>query len=305
MRVQNKIFYYFRIATGRTIFIRALRVGLLVGLVLNLINHPDFFLFFSFEHLKPGQLILTFLVPYFVSTYSSVLSESSLKPRMIPDMDIMLRCKDNNPADLIGSSGHPLEKFHESNVKKQKTRIRVIEPKEATGRLKEIYDDIVKKRGKLADVHKIQSLRPESIAKHMDLYMEIMFSGSELSRAEREMMAVVVSVSNGCEYCRAHHTEALNHYWKDNEKINRLISDFEQAGLDEKEKALCNFAKTLTLFPEKFKDAEIIDHLKAVGFTDSAILDATLVIAYFNFVNRIVLALGLETNVDESMGFKY
>jgi hypothetical protein len=70
-------------------------------------------------------------------------------------------------------------------------RIKVIQHEEATGRLKEIYDDLLQKRGKLADVHKIQSLRPESIVAHMDLYMEIMFSKSELSRAEREMMAVL------------------------------------------------------------------------------------------------------------------
>ena len=87
------------------------------------------------------------------------------------------------------------------------SRIKVIEPKEATGRLKEIYYDLIKKRGKLADVHKIQSLWPESIVAHMDLYMEIMFSKSELTRAEREMMAVVVSAVNGCEYiarCTTH-----------------------------------------------------------------------------------------------------
>lgn len=46
-------------------------------------------------------------------------------------------------------------------------------------------------------VSPIQSLRPESIVEHIDLYLEIMFSKSELSRAEREMMAVVVTV---CRY---------------------------------------------------------------------------------------------------------
>lgn len=39
--------------------------------------------------------------------------------------------------------------------------IEVIEPEESTGTLKEIYDDLVKSRGKLAMVHKIQSLNFE------------------------------------------------------------------------------------------------------------------------------------------------
>ncbi|MDZ7659008.1 MAG: carboxymuconolactone decarboxylase family protein [Fodinibius sp.] len=57
---------------------------------------------------------------------------------------------------------------------------------------------------------------------HMDLYMSIMFSKSPLSRAQREMMAVVVSVANDCEYCQQHHGQALNHYWKDRNRIKQL-----------------------------------------------------------------------------------
>lgn len=80
-------------------------------------------------------------------------------------------------------------------------RIPVIEYEAAEGRLLEIYNEIIEKRGKLAKIHKIQSLRPESIIRHIDLYLEIMFTRSDLSRADREMMAVVVSASNGCNYC--------------------------------------------------------------------------------------------------------
>ena len=184
-------------------------------------------------------------------------------------------------------------------------RIQVIEPVDADGRLKEIYDDIIEKRGKLADVHKIQSLRPESIVKHMDLYMEIMFSKSELSRAEREMMAVVVSVTNSCEYCILHHGEALNHYWKDQERLNLLISDYIEAPLTEREINLCRFAERLTRFPEQYKDDSSLDSLRKGSLSDGSILDATLVTAYFNFVNRIVMALGVQTVGNERLGYKF
>ncbi|MFO7621345.1 MAG: peroxidase-related enzyme [Bacteroidales bacterium] len=184
-------------------------------------------------------------------------------------------------------------------------RINVIEPDDATGRLREIYEDTITKRGRLADVHKIQSLRPESIVKHMDLYMEIMFTKSELSRADREMMAVVVSGNNECEYCILHHGESLNHYWKDKERLALLVHDFRKAGLNEREISLCSFAETLTKFPGKYKDESSINFLKDIGMSDNAILDATLVISYFNFVNRIVLALGVETNEVEKQGYKF
>lgn len=185
------------------------------------------------------------------------------------------------------------------------TRIKVIQPDEAEGRLKQIYNNIIDKRGKLAEVHKIQSLRPESIVHHMDLYMEVMFAKSDLSRAEREMMAVVVSLSNGCEYCRLHHAEALNHYWRNEEKLLLLIADFNKAGLSDKEINLCMFAQDLTLKPGSFNEEQIIENLKGNGFTDSAILDATLVVSYFNFVNRIVLALGVESDKEELSGYNF
>ena len=182
--------------------------------------------------------------------------------------------------------------------------IKVIEHDEAEGELKAIYDDLVSKRGKLAEVHKIQSLNPESIVRHMDLYITIMFGKSPLSRAQREMIAVVVSVANSCEYCQTHHTQALDKYWKDNDKIRQLKRDFSKAKLSEVDLNLCELAWQLTRIPAVTTET-VIKKLKAQGLEDRAILDANLVIAYFNFVNRIVLGLGVHLEKDKGKGYKY
>ena len=183
--------------------------------------------------------------------------------------------------------------------------IKVINYEESNGRLREIYDDIIGSRGKLADVHKIQSLRPESIVKHMDLYMEIMFSRSELTRAEREMIAVVVSAGNKCEYCQIHHAIALNHYWKDDVKLDQLKKNYKGVELDDRKRALCDYANVLTTEPGKANDTDLTNMLKKLDISDSAILDATLVISYFNFVNRIVLSLGLDGQAEDAKGYNY
>ncbi|MFO8000957.1 MAG: peroxidase-related enzyme [Marinilabilia sp.] len=185
------------------------------------------------------------------------------------------------------------------------SRVKIVDYPESSGRLKEIYDDIISSRGKLADIHKAQSLRPESIVHHMDLYMEVMFSRSELSRAEREMMAVIVSITNGCRYCRLHHLEALRHYWRDNDKIDRFLDDYENAGLSERQLELCRFARHLTLHPGAHEENDYTTPLKKYDLTDAGLLDAILVVAYFNFVNRIVLGTGLEPDDEEIKGYKY
>ncbi len=182
--------------------------------------------------------------------------------------------------------------------------IKVIEHTEADGELKVIYDDLVAKRGKLAEVHKIQSLNPESIVKHMELYMTIMFNKSPLSRAQREMIAVVVSVANNCAYCQTHHAEALNHYWKDQKKIDQLKRDFSKVNLSDIDLNLCELAWQLTRIPSVTTET-IIAKLKDLGFEDRGILDANLVISYFNFVNRMVLGLGVQIETDKGAGYKY
>lgn len=80
------------------------------------------------------------------------------------------------------------------------SRIKIIEPEDATGELKEIYNGLKKSRGKIAEVHKMQSLNPRSIADHMNLYMTAMFAKSPLKCYQREMIAVVVSAANKCQF---------------------------------------------------------------------------------------------------------
>lgn len=182
--------------------------------------------------------------------------------------------------------------------------INVIQHKEAEGELLEVYDKIIETRGKLAEVHKIQSLNPKSIVNHMDLYITVMFGKSPLKRVQREMMAVVVSRTNDCEYCQKHHAEAVNHYWKDAQKVEQLKEDFKKIELTPIDQALCQLAYHLTKFPGKHTEAEFIQPLKDLGLNDRAILDATLIVAYFNFVNRIVLGLGVHIEENTS-GYNY
>ena len=183
--------------------------------------------------------------------------------------------------------------------------IEVIDYDQSDGELRTIYDELIRTRGKLADVHMIQSLNHKSIMNHMDLYMTIMFGNSPLKRYLREMIAVIVSVKNKCEYCQTHHGAALNHFWKDDERLAKLKEDFYTVGLNEQELLLCQYAAQLTEQPEQTESGGPVKALRAAGLSYRAILDATLVISYFNFVNRIVLSLGLAVEEDAGEGYEY
>ena len=182
--------------------------------------------------------------------------------------------------------------------------IEVIQPEDASGELKQIYDDLIESRGKIAEVHKIQSLNPQSIVNHMDLYMTLLYGKSPIKRVLREMIAVVVSKANECNYCQVHHLEAVNHYWKNDQKASSFRKDFNSVELSDIEMAYCQYAWQHTLTPGK-DSTEAIEKLKSLGESDRAILDATMIIGYFNFVNRIVAGLQIELEAEGAGGFKF
>ena len=78
--------------------------------------------------------------------------------------------------------------------------LRLIDEGEATGELKRQYDQAVGRAGKVFNIVKAMSLRPGVLGEAMGLYRAVMFGPSELSRAERELLAVVVSCANDCHY---------------------------------------------------------------------------------------------------------
>ncbi len=78
--------------------------------------------------------------------------------------------------------------------------LRLIDVDEATGALRREYDEAVRRAGKVFNIVKAMSLRPGVLRRSIELYREIMFGASELSRVERELLAVVVSRANDCHY---------------------------------------------------------------------------------------------------------
>ena len=69
--------------------------------------------------------------------------------------------------------------------------------------------------------------------------------------------------------------------------------DYRAADLEPRTRALCDFAIQLTREPASISQADI-DLLRTHGIDDAAIHDAIQVIGYFNYINRIADAVGIE-----------
>ncbi|MDQ0350305.1 putative peroxidase-related enzyme [Alkalibacillus filiformis] len=83
---------------------------------------------------------------------------------------------------------------------------------------------------------------------------------------------------------------------KDQHLVNQVKEDYKNANLDDKIKAILDYAVKLTIEPHSVSD-EDVTHLKEMGCTDQEILDICQITSYFNFVNR--MAEGLGVNLEE------
>jgi uncharacterized peroxidase-related enzyme len=64
-------------------------------------------------------------------------------------------------------------------------------------------------------------------------------------------------------------------------------------------RALCELAVKITREPAAIRQ-EDVDALRSHGFDDAAIHDAIQVVSYFNYINRVAEAVGIEDEPDWS-----
>jgi uncharacterized peroxidase-related enzyme len=171
---------------------------------------------------------------------------------------------------------------------------------EATGLVKKELEKALKRAGRVWNIVQIMSQNGRIMKESMELYGATMFADSPLSRQQREMLAVVVSKVNDCFYWTQSHAHDLRAEVTsfDSEDaadafVHAIARDWREADLDEIDTALCLYAEKLTLTPSAMTEADI-EKLRAVGLDDRAIHDATQVIAYFNYINRVADALDVE-----------
>jgi uncharacterized peroxidase-related enzyme len=88
------------------------------------------------------------------------------------------------------------------------------------------------------------------------------------------------------------HTEFLRRVCLDEELAAALRRDHREADLNAADREMLDFAVKVTHEAYKAQPADL-DRLRAVGFDDRAILQITLIAAWFNYINRVADALGV------------
>ncbi|WP_099826978.1 peroxidase-related enzyme [Oceaniglobus indicus] len=135
------------------------------------------------------------------------------------------------------------------------------------------------------------------------MYNDLMLGDSNLTKLEREMIAVVVSSINRCFYCLAAHGAAVRQLSGDPILGEQIVLNWRVAKLDARQAAMLGFAAKLTESCHTVVDADR-QALRDAGFSDRDIWDIASVAAFFNMSNRVASATDMKPNPEYHASYR-
>lgn len=137
--------------------------------------------------------------------------------------------------------------------------------------------------------------RPDRMRAWFNHFKQLHVPTEHLSAADREMIAVVVSMANGCLYCLVAHGAALREALGDPVLADRITLDWRRAELDLRRTAICEYAEKITRTPT-LTGPDDIAALQGLGLTSEETWDVAELAAMYNFTNRMAMAIGQMPN---------
>jgi len=176
---------------------------------------------------------------------------------------------------------------------------RIDPPDGAAEPLRSVYARIKShaSRGRVSQVWQSLALDPKGLESLFAVRVALLDDPAPLTTAQAELIALVVSATNGCAYCVAHHGPHLAKALDDERLARAVAMDYREANLPARDRVLLDWAVALTCEPAERK-LEDVERVREYGFDDASILRATEITGFYNMINRIVSGLGVPLEAD-------
>lgn len=159
------------------------------------------------------------------------------------------------------------------------------------------FDKCREKLGLVPYVLRAYAFRPDKFRAFTAMYNELMLGDSELTKLEREMIAVVVSSVNRCYYCLVAHGQAVRQLSGDPELGEMLAMNYRNAELSKRHRAMLDYAWKLTETPQYIEEPDR-QALRDADFTEQDIFDISEVAGFYNMTNRVAYGVHMMPNRD-------
>lgn len=158
-------------------------------------------------------------------------------------------------------------------------RLNVVEPGQAEGKVKQLFDGFEKKLGKVINIFKGLGNSAAALQGYVGLSSAL--AGGELSAEDREAVYLAVSERNKCNYCVSAHAMLASKAGISDEKI----AEFRKGtSSDERIQSMIEFAFQVMDSNGFVKDAEI-EAVRQAGYSDAQITEIIAFIALATYTN--------------------
>lgn len=175
------------------------------------------------------------------------------------------------------------------------TWIKTVPWNAAEGQLKVAYDWQAASLGEPAEFTMLGSAYPDIVEERLRLYRSVENCPSSLTQIERQSAAWVASLLNGTAHCASGLKLKLSSLGMD-AGVMTAIESAPMAPVveDQRLAAILGHAAKLTATPTEMAEADV-DQLRAHGLEDLDVVDLNNIVAYYNYINRVVMGLGLRS----------
>ncbi len=141
---------------------------------------------------------------------------------------------------------------------------------------------------------------PHTAGPLMEYHDRLLRDRSDLTIAQRELIAAYVSGINACGFCHGAHVIAARNFGISPDLFEGLMADLATSGVEERMKPILAYVGKLTRTPSMMaeRDAQLVYQ---AGWSEEALFTAISVCALFNFMNRIVEGSGIKPGASESI----
>jgi uncharacterized peroxidase-related enzyme len=170
------------------------------------------------------------------------------------------------------------------------TRLNPVDPTRAEGKAKTLLDTVKAKMGMTPNMTKVMANSPAVLESYLGFSGPL--GGGTLSAKLKQLLAVTVGQTNGCDYCVSAHTAIGKHIGLTDEQ---LIAGRRGTSDDPKTDAALGFAQKVVANRGKVTDADLAT-VRAAGYTDGEIAEIVGHVAlntFTNYVNNVA-----DTDID-------
>ncbi|EDN69624.1 Carboxymuconolactone decarboxylase [Beggiatoa sp. PS] len=152
---------------------------------------------------------------------------------------------------------------------------------------------ILEKTGKLGEIFELLAIREDIYFATDEMVQRYLLAKTELPYTTKERIALLISIENNCTMCVGVHKNIAKMLGMSEEQVKEVLDGVDNINCSDAEKALLKFCIRASK-KDNYKILKSdLDQIKALGYSDTQLLEAVAITGYFNYINTLSNVFGL------------